>query len=179
MCAYGERRPSGGPEPVAVHGLLAVGAAGYWWQDAESGARLLRGDASGVREVALPQPPDGLTALAVHPADTGPGAALYGYPGGDYGYLTEAGAPDRVLARRPALVRLPRVPSATGGPAGPGFVYTGFPPDARLEDPRWTGSGSPCTAPVNPSRTTGRYRSATPRTRWSPWSRRPTRTPYS
>ncbi|MFF9581246.1 alpha/beta hydrolase family protein [Streptomyces achromogenes] len=143
MGAYGERRPSGGPEPVAVHGLLVVGAAGYWWQDAESGARLLRGDASGVREVALPEAPDGLTALAVHPADTGPGAGphghpaavLYGYPGGDYGYLTEAGTPDRVLARRPSLVRLPRVPSATGGPAGPGFVYTGFPPDARLEDP--------------------------------------------
>ncbi|MGW1645940.1 alpha/beta hydrolase family protein [Streptomyces eurythermus] len=155
------------PEPVAVHGLLVVGTAGYWWQDAESGARLLRGDASGVSEVALPEGPDGLTALAVHPPGTGsatvphgpaavaphgqpgavphgrpravphgsPAAVVYGHPGGDYGYLTEAGAPDRVLARRPALVRLPRVPSATGGPAGPGFVYTGFPPDARLEDP--------------------------------------------
>ncbi|MFC5655184.1 alpha/beta hydrolase family protein [Streptomyces nogalater] len=123
------------PEPVAVHGLLVVGAAGYWWQDTESGARLLCGDASGVGETGPPEGPDGLTALAVHPAGTGPAAVVYGRPGGDYGYLTEAGAPDRVLVRRPALVRLPRVPSATGGPARPGFVYTGFPPDARLEDP--------------------------------------------
>ncbi|MFD0392288.1 hypothetical protein ACFQ3Z_03790 [Streptomyces nogalater] len=98
-------------------------------------ARLLCGDASGVGETGPPEGPDGLTALAVHPAGTGPAAVVYGRPGGDYGYLTEAGAPDRVLVRRPALVRLPRVPSATGGPARPGFVYTGFPPDARLEDP--------------------------------------------
>ncbi|MEV4339770.1 prolyl oligopeptidase family serine peptidase [Streptomyces sp. NPDC049590] len=120
---------------MAVHGLLAVGTAGYWWQDAESGARLLRGDASGVCEVGVPEGPDGLVPLAVHPSGTGPAAVLYGRPGGDYGCLTEAGAPDHVLARRPTLVRLPRVPSATGGPAGPGFVYTGFPPGARLEDP--------------------------------------------
>ncbi|MFD0392287.1 hypothetical protein ACFQ3Z_03785 [Streptomyces nogalater] len=37
MYARGERRPGGVPEPVAVHGLLVVGAAYYWWQDTESG----------------------------------------------------------------------------------------------------------------------------------------------
>ncbi|MFB7505729.1 alpha/beta hydrolase family protein [Streptomyces broussonetiae] len=121
--------------PVAVHGLVTVGTAGYWWLDTHAGARLLRGDATGVHAVDLPEGPDGLTPLAVHPADTGPSAVLYGHPGGDYGYLREPAAPDAVLARRPSLVHLERVPSATGGTAGPGFVYTGFAPGARLDDP--------------------------------------------
>ncbi|MFF2732464.1 alpha/beta hydrolase family protein [Streptomyces sp. NPDC058008] len=121
--------------PVAVHGLTTVGTAGYWWQDAESGARLLRGDTAGVHAVDLPAGPDGLTPLTVHPAAEGPPAVLYGRPGGDYGYLAEPGAADTVLARRPGLVHLARVPSSTGGPGGPGFVYTGFAPGARLDDP--------------------------------------------
>ncbi|MFB7935603.1 alpha/beta hydrolase family protein [Streptomyces sp. NPDC056049] len=123
---------------VAVHGLVTVGTAGYWWQDAESGARLLRGDATGVHAVPLPDGPDGpdgLTPLTVHPADAGRPVVTYGRPGGDYGYLSEPGAPDVVLVRRPSVVHLTCVPSATGGTAGPGFVYTGFAPEARLDDP--------------------------------------------
>lgn len=120
---------------VAVHGLVTVGTAGYWWQDAESGARLLRGDATGVHAVDVPDGPDGLTPLTVHPAGAGRPVVMYGHPGGDYGYLSEPGAPDVVLARRPSLVHLAHVPSATGGTAGPGFVYTGFAPGARLDDP--------------------------------------------
>ncbi|MEU1488066.1 prolyl oligopeptidase family serine peptidase [Streptomyces sp. NPDC005752] len=121
--------------PVAVHGLVTVGSAGYWWQDAESGARMLRGDATGVHAVDVPDGPDGLTPLAVHPAAVGPPVVLHGRPGGDYGYLSEHGAPDTVLARRPSLVHLARVPSTAGGTEGPGFVYTGFAPGARLDDP--------------------------------------------
>ncbi|MBY8882037.1 alpha/beta hydrolase family protein [Actinacidiphila acidipaludis] len=130
------REPSESPGArVAVHGLVTVGTAGYWWQDAESGAHLLRGDATGVRVCDVPAGPAGLTPLTVHPADAGPPVVLYGRPGGDYGYLSDPGAPDTVLARRPSLVHLARVPSATGGTAGPGFVYTGFAPGARLDDP--------------------------------------------
>ncbi|MFG2356360.1 alpha/beta hydrolase [Streptomyces sp. NPDC048521] len=135
MRAHGESGVPDPEEPVAVHGLVTVGTAGYWWQDTETGARLLRGDASGVHEVVLPEGPDGLVPLAVHPADGTPAVVLYGHPGGDYGYLSEPGTPDLVLARRPSLVRLARVPSATGGETGPGFVYTGFAPGARLADP--------------------------------------------
>ena len=124
------------PDPfVAVHGLVTAGAAGYWWQDAPSGARLLRGDARGVHTVDVPQRPGGLIPLSVHPADPGEPVVVYGRPGGDYGYLAQPGTPDSVLARRPGVVHLPSVPSATGGTAGPGFLYTGFAPGARLEDP--------------------------------------------
>ncbi|MET7477514.1 prolyl oligopeptidase family serine peptidase [Streptomyces sp. NPDC005648] len=120
---------------TAVHGLVTAGAAGYWWQDAPTGARLLRGDASGVRPVDVPREPGDLRPLSVHPTDAGPLVVAYGRPGGDYGYLSEPGAPDSVLVRRPGVVHLPCVPSGDGGTAGPGFVYTGFAPGARLEDP--------------------------------------------
>ncbi len=60
---------------------------------------------------------------------------LRGHPGGDYGYLSEPDAPDHVLARRPTVVHLPEVRSATGREAGPGFVYTGFPAGAELSAP--------------------------------------------
>ncbi|WP_441248520.1 alpha/beta hydrolase family protein [Kitasatospora sp. McL0602] len=131
-------RAGAAPTRAAVHGLLTCGRAGYWWEDSEAGARLTRGDAEGVHPVQLGDGgdgSDGLVPLAVHPADGAPPAVLRGWPGGDYGYLSEPQAPDQVLARRPALVRLAEVASAVGRDAGPGFVYTGFPPGARLSAP--------------------------------------------
>jgi pimeloyl-ACP methyl ester carboxylesterase len=128
------------PDPggeLAIHSLAVHGRHAYWREERADGNRILRSSDAAAALLPVARPADGLEVIGFHPGEGHGYAVVRGYPGGDYGQLSEPTAPDWAIARRPTLAWL-----SAGSPedgACPGFIYTGFPEASSLKSPPVTG----------------------------------------